>query len=75
MTKSYENISYCLQCQKSGDSINDSVITDMNQQFRIFRETSYTFLTISLLCLIAFFEVFFFLSLLLLQLSEMIQSL
>lgn len=66
MTKSYENISYCLQCQKSGDSINDSVITDMNQQFRIFRETSYTFLTISLLCPIAFFEVvFFFLSLLL----------
>lgn len=60
MTKSYENISYCLQCQKSGDSINDSVITDMNQQFRIFRETSYTFLTISLLCPISFFEVFFF---------------
>lgn len=60
MTKSYENTSHCLQCQKSGNSINDSVITDMNQQLRIFKETSHTFLTISFYALFHILKCFFF---------------
>lgn len=63
MTKSYENTSHCLQCQKSGDSINDCHYWHESAIQNIQRDILYiSHHQSSMPYCIFFLSVFFFLS-------------